>query len=549
MRRGIFLLFLTVSFSFAQEPAAVFTSKTELVLVPAVVTRDGQSVTGLKPTDFILLHQGEREDIAIFEEITATVPPSPQPPLPPRAATNFGRGDTTSDTFIVLLDFLNGRWDNAARIRAYTRDFAKLFADTHTRVAVLLLTAKGLVQVHSFTSDPANLLKVVDAWATKTPHTNPADQLSKHQFGGAHGQQRTNPLAAQAGSLQPQWASTFDVSSMTGAEDDLDRLAFSPNYSEQIKIDRAGMTTQALEQLSAAFGGIPGRKRLVWVSTGFPTVNDIDVSSEHASNRLNMHDKIVRAWQALSTNNIVVYPIDSNGGPVNPEYDRAGVPNTASMLEVAARTGGRTCVDTLNDCMARTLAADKHYYLLGFYLHGDQKPGWHKLKLGLNGQKAQIRARTGFVMGNEKSNAQDKEKEKETSIDKDIVMTALASPLDYTGVPLTIQWTEAPPKDKARYIELQLISPPGGVLTDSTTGKIDLNYLAFLRPIGKADGQSYPATLAATLTPAQQNALIQSGFRYKKQIPITPGDYELRVFLRDNLSGKIGTVSTTVNIK
>ena len=547
MRRCIFLLIVVASSTFAQEPTAVFKSRTELVLVPTVVTRDGQPVTGLKPTDFILLHQGVREDIGVFEEINATVPPLPQPPLPANAATNFGRGETSSDTFIVLLDFLNGRWDNAARIRAYTRDFAKLFADTHTRVAVLLLTAKGLVQIHSFTSDPGDLLSAVDAWAKKGPRPDSTpDQGQAHQFGNTSNQPR-NPLDSRAGPLQSEWTSTFDVSSKTGTLDDLNNLAFSPSYSDQLKLDRAAMTTQALEQLSAAFGGIPGRKRLVWVSTGFPTVNDIDVSAEHASYAFDIQDKIVRAWQALSTNNIVVYPVDSSGGAVNPLFDRAGVPNTASMLEVAERTGGRTCVDLLNNCMARTLAADRHYYLLGFYLHGDQKPGWHKLKLELNGQKAQIHARTGFVIGDEKTSR--KSKDKEQSIERDIVMTALASPLDYTGVPLTVQWKEVSPKDKARFIELQLASPPGGVVTENPGGRMDLNYLAFIRPIGKTEGQSYPATLAAALSPAQQNRLMQSGFFYRKQIPITPGNYELRVFLRDNVSGKIGTVSTTVSLK
>lgn len=547
MRRCIFLLIVVASSTFAQEPTAVFKSRTELVLVPTVVTRDGQPVTGLKPADFILLHQGVREDIGVFEEIDATVPPLPQPPLPANAATNFGQGGTSSDTFIVLLDFLNGRWDNAARIRAYTRDFAKLFADTHTRVAVLLLTAKGLVQIHSFTSDPNDLLSAVDTWAKKGPRPDSTpDQGQAHQFGNTSNQP-TNPLDSRAGPLQPEWTSTFDVSSKTGTLDDLNNLAFSPSYSDQLKLDRAAMTTQALEQLSAAFGGIPGRKRLVWVSTGFPTVNDIDVSAEHASYAFDIQDKIVRAWQALSTNNIVVYPVDSSGGAVNPLFDRAGVPNTASMLEVAERTGGRTCVDLLNNCMARTLAADRHYYLLGFYLHGDQKPGWHKLKLELNGQKAQIHARTGFVIGDEKTSR--KNKDKEQSIDRDIVMTALASPLDYTGVPLTVEWKEVSPKDKARFIELQLASPPGGVVTENPGGRMDLNYLAFIRPIGKTEGLSYPATLAAALSPAQQNRLMQSGFFYRKQIPITPGNYELRVFLRDNVSGKIGTVSTTVSLK
>jgi len=279
------------------------------------------------------------------------------------------------------------------------------------------------------------------------------------------------------------------------------------------------------------------------VSTGFPSVQDL-VTAPGAGvlhTEFAIQDQMIRAWHALSTNNIVVYPIDSNGGPTNPAFTNE-LPNTMSMLEVAARTGGRTCVDMLKDCMKKTLNVDKHYYLLGFYLRGDQKPGWHKLKVELTGPKAQLHARTGFAVED------DKPKPKE--VQNEIVMAALASPLDYTGVPLTLHWSEIPPKDNSRQIQVEIASPPGGVVADGSTGTLALDFLAFVRPVGKVDGNSYPASLLAKLAPAQQASLAQNGFAYKKQVPIAAaGNYQLRIFLRDNVSGKIGTVSTIVEVK
>jgi len=191
--------------------------------------------------------------------------------------------------------------------------------------------------------------------------------------------------------------------------------------------------------------------------------------------------------------------------------------------------------------MARTLAADQHYYLLGFYLHGDQKPGWHKLKVELNGQHANIHVRNGFLVTDNKIPP--------TEIEKDVVITALASPLDYTGIPLILRWKMMSDKDNSRSLELAVTSPPGGLSFDGGDGKISFDYLAFLRPVGNTEGRSFPASIRASLTPDQQKTLQEQGFTYRKQIPITPGNYEIRVFLRDNVTTKIGTVSTALTVE
>ena len=49
-----------------------FTARTELVLIPTVVTdKSGNHVTGLKPEDFTVLENGAEQKIATFEEITS----------------------------------------------------------------------------------------------------------------------------------------------------------------------------------------------------------------------------------------------------------------------------------------------------------------------------------------------------------------------------------------------------------------------------------------------------------------------------------------------
>lgn len=506
--------------SIAQEPVTTIKSKSELVLVPVVVERDGQPVTGLKPTDFLLLHQGEPTSIAVFEEISGAEAPTARA-TDPQVVTNFGVGTEQSDTFIVLLDFLNSTWQSGAYMREYFRDMMKVFADSKTRVTVLLLTPKGLVQAQSFTTDPTELYKAVDTWSKK----------------------KELPQTEEMQTVPPEYnfASAYAVSNMNGTIDIFDRLAYSPKFHPQIALDRAAMTTRALEQISEAFGGIPGRKKLAWVSTGFPHVQDIVGDRVSPLLEFEVRDLIVRAWHALSTKNIVVYPIDSNGGPTVPGFQPP--PNTMSMLEVAARTGGSACVDTLKDCMGKALHADKHYYLLGFYLKGEQKPGWHKVKVELTGPSAHLHARTGFVVADDKP----KDKELEKRSEREIVTAAMASPLDYTGIPLTMHWVDATGKDKSRQLQIEIASPAGTI--QANAGNLDLDFLAFVRPVGKTDGQGYPVSLRTAITPLQQEALMKRGFGYRKQIPISAGTFQLKVFLRDNTTGNIGTVSSVITLK
>src|SRR5215831_11587023 len=55
----------------ANQDVPKITSRTSLVLVPVVVTRDGQHVSGLTKADFQVLEDGTAQKIASFEEVKA----------------------------------------------------------------------------------------------------------------------------------------------------------------------------------------------------------------------------------------------------------------------------------------------------------------------------------------------------------------------------------------------------------------------------------------------------------------------------------------------
>ncbi len=524
----------------AQQGDPTFRSKAELVQVPVVVTRDHQPLTGLSAKDFRLLNDGKPQEIAVFEEVDAVAARMTEPQLPPRTVQNFASADSRQDVVILLLDFLNASASTRARIRSYLPDMVRQFVDSRTPISVLLLTRDGLIQVHSFTSDPANLVSAVEQWSKNFKVTG----------------EKIQPTP-------PGWSTPFSPTGLRQSAQTLEEYGPFQSLSSFTVREVGAITAGAAQQIAQSYGGLPGRKKLIWMSTRF--VSGTSVTS--FGNRGVMDFEVVemeeRSWRALSAANIVVYPIDSNGS-VNPDWEaRFSAQHAGERLEsffpiisretqsdvnglrlAAEKTGGTACTIEPNKCIQSIQTDAGHYYLLGFYLKGTPKPGWHSINVKVDQPKANARARQGYVVA-DPANPQrgSREEARRVASQKDAVLTALASPLDYTFLSLRLQWS----KTADGKIELVLSTPPGSITIDDN-GAMDLDYLAAARLSSKTEAKSFPATLAAKLSPQQQKVVETSGFLYRKKIDLAPGRYELRVFLRDNLSQKIGTVSTAIEV-
>ncbi|MCU1286236.1 MAG: hypothetical protein JWO13_2586 [Acidobacteriales bacterium] len=530
---------LSSSISLAQQTQTteppIFRSKSELVLIPAIVTSGGEAVRGLSRKDFTLLRNGKAEEIAVFEEVEA-VPAKMSPVhLPPRTVQNFAAGDSHQEMVILVLNFLGTDVYSAGRTRGFLKEMSLQFAKEHTPVTVLLLTSNGLAQVHSFTSDPQELVKAVEQWTSKL---QPDDHSTHIEI--------------------PSWSSPFGITDSMQSGNSL--RDFGKIANDFVMLDERVMTVRAVEQIAEAFHGIPGRKKLIWMGPQFIRFSE----SSGASDVFFAEDREAHAWQALSNANIAVYPLNSKGveNPAWGEYfspdhtanqitSRPAARNNfpaSRMLLVAQKTGGLYCDLNPDVCVERDQKDGNHYYLVGFYLHGEQKPGWNKTKISVDKPDVSVRARDGFFP-NQTTPLKRANTEKQKFDNKDVVLTALSAPLDYTAVPLQLSWKmQNAMAGKQGNLELQLVSPPGGIVLDPDKKSMNLDYLAFIRPMGKTEGQSIPATLATTLNQQQQIELAKNGFSFRKQVPMSPGKYEVKVFLRDNVSGKTGTVSTVVEV-
>jgi hypothetical protein len=225
-----------------------------------------------------------------------------------------------------------------------------------------------------------------------------------------------------------------------------------------------------------SLSGVPGRKSLIWATGGFPFA--MDSPSSVPGGYLSLLDE--RTMLALNDAQVSVYPVDTRGLANSPSFVKGNHSGAFSGTAVSRQISNRmwlqqSKIDTLNDFADITggkafyntndlagsfkLAADdaSSYYMLGYYLDTkNNKPGWRKLQVKVDKKDTEVRARNGFFVTKATMNPM-------LSRDRDMA-NALHSPIEGTGVPMTVQWVGlAPDGDKKKAVFSAHV--PGGGLT------------------------------------------------------------------------------------
>jgi VWFA-related protein len=545
---GCALFLLAVSaFGFAQQPPTATISKTaELVTVPVVVAdKSGNPIRGLTKDDFTILENGKNgRPIATFEAVeTSASTNNPAINKYPGEFSNFGGSDTRPARItIVVLDMVNTPFTSQARVRAELLKFlaSNLRADEPT--ALLTIGRNGVKQIHPFTNDPQLLLTALKKVSGATSHME------------AHGIEQDNP--SDPGTLTAEELQLEDFQRDTEA-----RLnAFQQKNA-------IWDTLAALEQIAQAYAGLPGRKVLIWASSGFPFL--IEDPQSIIGMGTDMVSSYKRTWRALNAANIAVYPVNAEGlvnstfagfdvtkrnapiiGPRRigrpPAYD-SYQQTRDTMKSFAEATGAKPCLDRndLATCFQRATKDSDFYYMLAYYLpEQDRKPGWHKLKVTVDRKDISVRARSGFFVPDHAKPAPESLKSE--------LNTAFSSPLDYTGIQLFARWVEKrpDPKDAKKIEEVFEIAMLGSSLTidsgDSNHINLEIAALAF-DDKGKIVGE-ISKSIEGRLKPENADTIRKDGLRYRDAIELPKGKYTVKMVVRDNLAGKMGSVTAPVAV-
>jgi hypothetical protein len=184
----------------------------------------------------------------------------------------------------------------------------------------------------------------------------------------------------------------------------------------------------------------------------------------------------------------------------------------------------------------KEFSADSHdYYMIGFYVDKNSKPGWHAISVRLDA-KAELRYRNGFEYSNF-----DPEKVRLTDL-----QLAMMSPLPYTSVPFSGRFSDVQPTSPKRLVHFELALPPDALSLGEANDLLNFDILAVARGIDGREVAKQAQRITRKLQSPQAAVIRSEGVRYMNKIELPPGKYGVWVIVRDNVSGRTGSITTSL---
>jgi VWFA-related protein len=505
---------------------AVLKANSRLVIVDVVATnKNDEPITDLQPKDFTVLEDGKPQQVRSFSfqqpvavDVKPGAKPTPRRPLPANVVTNIPEYKSEGSLNVVLLDSVNTM--TLDQITARDQALKVLEQLPPGRATAVYALSDKLHALHDFTTDLDELKNAVTGFAIQNSVflNNPTN-------------------GPEIEYVHPSLKYTADIA--------------AENWTES----RSLFTLDALNSLARALAGYPGRKNLIWISAGFPMMlNPVD---------RNFSAAVERTANLLSNSQIAVYPVDARGAATSKAlqaqngkggYTGPGLMAKLSqeaaellnahntMNALAEMTGGRAFYNRneLGKAIAKCMDDGSTYYTLGYYPVNKKWNGkFRKITLELDRPDIKLRYRTGYLA--EDSTSYQKQSDKQHAQD--------------LGQALSLDF----PISTALMFQ-------AGILPSSakTHNKIVVNYLLDAHQIGfereddgfqhatldyaiqvyseKGEALKTDVTSIETAFPADAfNQVMKTGFLYQKTLNLPPGNYILRLGIRDSRTGLIGT--------
>ncbi|HTM47648.1 MAG TPA: VWA domain-containing protein [Bryobacteraceae bacterium] len=527
------LLFIALSASAQQpEPMVVFKAESNLVIVDvAVKDKAGNPIEGLKKEDFTVLEDGKPQSVSVFEFQKLANDELPRlPPLPPpgKGAPADRKVETITapsagtvqykDKRLLCLFFDMSAMGVPEQLRAQDAALKFLNEQMTSSDLVSIMTFAGGVRVErDFTSDRESLRAAVNSL--------PIGELAD--------------LAGEADNADE------DTGEDTGA-------AFVADETE-FNIFNTDRKLAALESAVKKLALLPEKKSFVYFSAGAGKTG-----SENQSQLQATVNAAVRA-------NVAFYPIDTRGlQALAPGGDASKAGSRGSGLysgkaqrqqrdrfndqqetltSLAADTGGKAFLDD-NELSLGVVQAQKDlrsYYILGYYsTNGTDTGRFRRFTVKLAGHpQAKVEYRPGYYGPKEFKhfNAADKERQLTDALSMGDPFTdlRLALEVDYFRVA------------RDRYFVPVSVKVPGSSITLSKKGSSEIAELDFAGQILDSNRKlagSIRDGIRVKLSEEDAARLNQRSFHYDCGFTLPPGKYRVKMVVRENLTGKIGTFDT-----
>lgn len=517
------------SLASAQQPERrpTFRSTRELVSVDVVVRdRAGNIVRGLTAADFEIREDGRVQEILglSFQEISDAdrrpitsaellagieerlMEPAPAaPPQPLSAADVAGRR-----LVVLLFDTSSMQPEQVQRAVDSASEFVAERMSPADMVAVAAVSTTLNVLV-DFTSDrtavAAALARLGYTEGTATP-----------------------PPDASTTQTDEDAAAAMDEAAADTSELDM--------FNNDVRL-------RALRTLAETLAPIEQKKAILYFSAG--------MERSGQDNQVELRAAI----NAAVRGHVSIYPVDTRGLQALPPggdatqasgrgqslFSGRGVARQFSRLaasqdtltSLAADTGGRAFTDTNDfgeafDRVQRDMSA---YYLLGYSSTNTVKDGrFRRIQVRVKRDGVRVEARAGYFA--ERDFAHTSRADRETQLQEQ-----LFSPVSSTDIPVLVTGGYFRIASNQYYVPISVAVPGYAVPVKSEKEEISLDILGVVRdeqgrPVGRMrETLKFPAATGTTL--AGKQVLYQSG------VNLPPGRFSVKVVVRENTDGRIGS--------
>jgi len=542
------------------ESATVLKAITRLVVVDVVATDKNGPVSDLEQRDFTVLEDGKEQNIRVFsfqqpKSQTSAGDVRPEAKLPENVYSNYPKYNVDSSMNVLLMDALN----TTVPHQAYVRDQMIKYLEkmpTGRPVAVYTLSTK-LTLLQDFTSDPNVLKNVVrNLKGNMSP-------LLDNPAGGPEQELLPSGLA-DSGMISGQM-----VDAMQRFEQE--RVAFQTDM-------RVSYTINALNAIARSLSGYPGRKNLIWISEAFPINIDpnLALTGDAFAGTRNYGAQIAQVADSLIDAQVAMYPVDARGLVSSSYFDasnrgsdkfgrslgRGGRLGSAiseesanlqnvhgTMQEMADRTGGRAFYNTngIDEAVRKSMDDGSTYYTLAYYPENKDWNGkFRKIHVKVARAGVKLRYRLGYYAVNPRIFADQSEKQQIASFAQAL------DPDSPSATGLLFHAMVIPPEaQKPNTVLVNFGVDPHAISFEQNAdglrhATVECTVQAFSAKGQLIRGES--STIKAALKPETYAHVMQESFPCQQSIDLKPGKYYLRLGVRDDRTGLIGTASARVSV-
>ncbi|MGI9035115.1 MAG: VWA domain-containing protein [Pyrinomonadaceae bacterium] len=563
----LFLILASLT-SFAQTPSPtaatppkpadesdVVKISTTLIQVDATVTdKNGNIVTDLKPEDFEIYENGQKQPITNFSFVSApseTISAAPTAPTSKNsAASNVPappvalRPEQVRRTIALVVDDLSLSFESTH----FVREALKKFVETQMRdgdLVAIIRTGGGIGALQQFTSDRRQLEAAIDKirW-------NPAGN-------------------GKIGAFEPIEATPLEQAKASGIPVTDEQLAQEKNQNQRFKDFQGSVfasgTLGALNFIIKGMRELPGRKSVMLMSDGFKLFTQDESGFKESSIIL---DALKRLTDLANRSSVVIYTMDARGLQtlsLTAADDTSQL--TGSQIEeklsdnknelfdtqdgliyLAQQTGGTALINNndLNGGIRKMLNDQKGYYLIGYTPDTEtfdpQKRRFNKLTVKVKRPDLKVRYRSGFFgLTDDETDRPAKQTPQQQ------ITAALTSPFAENGIELRLNTLFGNDLKNGEYMRSFLqVGAKDLKFTDEADGthKATFDVLAVSFGENGLVADQIAKNYTITLKENAYQDFLRDGFVYNFMFPVKkPGAYQMRVAIRDEGSGKIGSAN------